>query len=238
MSYRDEDKELSRLLSVAYESVKSKQGLVEALQSHPSIAARCSMDSAFGSGFQSCLDMFSPSVDVWKVKLYSSLGSIDYFVRDRGSLRAFLDGEIEKVRRPEKAQSPKVLAKMVAVRLSRVRSSVDELQAALARNEKALLGYIAHIEKDGKADGPLYGEHQQNLGLTRLTAERFTFPDLRTLTVPSLSTWLQAALEKIPLNGAPRPYVDLSNFVARPDVTEEMLRMACDMVLVGEVMES
>lgn len=263
MSHRGEDKALTELLGQAYESVASKKALIAALDAHPAVAASASMDSPYELGFAACLDKFRPDVDCWGVKLYSALGSTTFQVTDPSALRAFLEGEIERVRNPAKAQSPKVLAKMVSVRLRR---AIDDAQAIVAQaraNLESTRGYREEclrrtdpawwLSKENayrapgetrtpqevardNADGAAKQVADHDRTIARLEAEMpDCVPDLRTATRRSLGEWAGGMRRG---RGNQRNFVELENFLARPDVTDEMARMACDMVLVEEVMGS
>jgi hypothetical protein len=253
VSHRGRHEALERLAAQAYESVASKKGLMEQVDAHPAVAASCSVDSPWEGGFAKALDTFRPDVDVWAVRLYSALGATTYQVTDPDALRSFLEAEIEKVRNPAKPQSPKVLSKMVAVRLGRVLADSQEKVAAAAKRRENVAQWLKGCLE--QADGPLpewqaktldAGQEAAFRADARKRAEEWRkelarvdeplTEDLRTATRDSLAAWAVRLRTRFP--HVCKAYVDLENFLARPDVTDEMVRTACDMVLVEEVMGS
>jgi hypothetical protein len=232
--FMEDDKKLGKLVMLAYESIKSKLGLIKSLESHPSVTVHCSLDSDYGRGFIDCLIQLRPEYKVTRVKLYSSLGSLDFYVHDVVSFRKFLEDEIEKIRRPEKPHPAKVAARMLGVRFNRVRTSVNEACLAMERTIETNQGW-AKLKKDNPS---LVSQYEDQINQAKLTIERFTLPDLKIVTVRSLGRWLREVIKAMPSHSNMKPFIELENFLARPDVDESMLRMAVDLVLVGEVMES
>jgi hypothetical protein len=236
------DKELTSLLSTAYELSKKKSDFFLQVKNHPSVAAHCTMGSAYGTGFKKCLKLYAPNKRITKVALYSGLGSDDLFVDDRAGFVSFLNESIAKARSvPKKPTPAKVVAKMVALRIKRALNHAKVRQQTFEYEKAAIRRNLSDdVQQSWAPNDPARQAGYRKEWEERLAEVKdYPKPDLTIATKTSLEAWVESCREPQMEHTWPvEVYADLVGFIARPDVTEEMIRMACDMILVDEVIES
>jgi hypothetical protein len=226
--HHGKDEELAKLLAEVYDQVHIKTEFVNKVKSHSSVCTSSDPSSSFHLGFREALAIFAPNVDVWEVVFPNGVGSVTLQVWDRDALRAFILEEKSGVT-PAKAPPPKVLAKMIAMRLNRAVEKAKEYHRCYINRYNYLPLHIESCEKRG-----------DTVSAERLRKEMAESPpnyiqDMLTTTKASLRQW------SVEMQGAcpgHKIFKDLRVFLDREEVTEEIVRIACDMVVVQEVIES
>lgn len=272
MPYRGDDRELQKLAREVYDASSKKSKFLKSIEYHSSVVGFSNLSPDYNKGFQQAWERHSQQ-DIWSVDVYTSLGSVTYMVSNPADLKSFLKSQLHEIFNPTKIQSPKVLAKMMAVRLVRaytqhihaleLQEKHHEHQTQLLEKTKELKQYLETLptgidvtldmnfiwnrrKPHGAPEMCIYTADQLQEAIKLNTShignlERFfqedtpdTQIDLKTATKKDLLVWANK------LNETPYPskeYTDFRNFISRSDITNEMCRMACDLVLMREVIE-
>jgi hypothetical protein len=225
--YLGDDDGLNNLIEEAYGAAPSKTEFLDSVRGHPSVDTHCSAGSAFMSGYKDCLGKHRPDLDVWLVKLLSSLGSEDLLVSDADAMRAHVQGLLGQYRRPAKPTPPKVLTKMVALRLEKVLEKAKAGQARVDRDRKSLTE-LRDQQKDA--------EQQRGIQLRINELADWGIPDFSKASREELVAWGRTCSSRAYEGKA--VYQDLENVLLREDLDEESLRAACDVLVVKDVMAS
>ena len=236
------DKEATELLAKAYGLAKKKTEFVDRLHKLPYVVATCHLESNYGDGFRKCLDLYASHVPIVMVGLVSGLGPENLFISDRAAFVAHLNDFIASVHAiPSKPTPSKVVAKMVALRIKKALSNAKNRQTSFDTERKSLqLNLDSNNEKAWAQNNPAQQQIYRNNWIRRLT-EIKDYPklDMTTADKAAVLAWMASCYKpEFEWTQPVAVYTELEKFLGRPDVTEEMVRMAFDMILVDEVMES
>jgi hypothetical protein len=225
--YLGDEDGLNRLIEEAYGAAPVKTDFLDSVKGHPSVVTHCSAGSAFMEGYKDCLAKHRPELDVWTVKLLSSLGSEDVLVGDAEAVRAHVQGLLAQYRRPAKPTPAKVLTKMVTLRLEKVLEKAKAGQAQVDRDRKSLTEV-----RDQQEDA----EQKRGFQVRIDELADWGIPDFSAATRQELVAWGRACSARAWEGKA--VYQDLENVLLREDLDEESLRAACDTLVVKDVMAS
>lgn len=226
--HHGEDKELAQLLAEVYDQVRVKTEFVNKIKSHSSVATNADVASSYHLGFREALAIFAPNVDVWEVTFLNGVGSVTLQVWDRDALRALILEEKSGIV-PVRPPPPKVLAKMIALRLNRAVEKAKEYHRYALTRQQNYPSYIESCEKRGDVASAERLKKEMAEPIPNF------IQDMLTTTKASLREW------SVEMDGAcpgHKLFKDLRVFLDREEVTEETVRIACDMVVVQEVIES
>ena len=146
MAYKGLDKELGKLVRQVYDAIGKKAMFLDRIKNHPAVVGSSGMSPDYATGFKQALERYSTD-DVWSLDVYTSLGSVTYMVANPDDLRVFLERELHLIFNPEKVQSPKVLAKMVAIRLTKAYNThLASLQSAKDAHQRNAV-YLENTRK-------------------------------------------------------------------------------------------
>ena len=228
-----EEDGLNKLIEEAYGAAPTKTEFMDSVKTHPSVITHCSIGSSFMDGYKDCLSRFSPETDTWTVRVCSTLGSEALLVGDAEAMRAPVRELLASYRRPARPTPEKVLAKMAALRLEKVLEAVRANQAFVDRDRKDLEKRL----EDPKW-GTVDGKDLHRDGTLRRIREMqdWPLPDLAATDRQALVAWCRSCKSRD--GGKQTLYQELENVLMREDATEEVLRTACNAVLVKEVMVS
>lgn len=237
--HKGEDKALSKYIAAVYEKVRSKTEYAKKLQTHSSVIACNPFDSAWHQGFEFGASLYAPNTDVWSVNLFTGMGSWKIHLSNTSALRAFV-AEQEAQIIPKKDPPAKVIAKMLALRIVRACTEAESQQRALNNryeNIQASAERIREALKKNKVYGGALGQNRAGDEETLARFEKELANKKSYLLDPesTLEGLRQWSAEMRQTFRGYNVFKDLVNFLARPDVTEEMSRMALDMMLVKEI---
>jgi hypothetical protein len=234
MSHKGEDKALSEYIAQVYEKVRSKTDFTKKLQTHPLIIACNPFDSAWHQGFECGVNLYAPHTDVWSVNLFTGMGSWKLHLSNTHALRAFVQEQEDQII-PKKDPPAKVIAKMLALRITRACAEAESQQNVLNNRYQNIQDSADKIREalrkknypgNRAADEETLARFEKELGNRKsyLLDPESTLEGLRKWSATMRQTFTGYNVFK-----------DLVEFLTRPDVTEEMSRMALDMMLVKEI---
>jgi hypothetical protein len=231
VSHHGEDKSLSEYVRTVYEKVRNKTDFAKKLKEHPSVIIAIDADSAWHTGFQFAIDEFASNTEIWSITLYTGFGSWVLHTRELAALRGWLE-EQERQIIPKKPPPAKVVAKMIALRIQRACEVANYHQGSVNARYAAMREQIIMLKK-GLKKNPT--NQQQIDNYEKQLANPANYLLNPESTPDQLRQWASSLHEKFRRYDQ---FKELSTFVDRPDVTEEMIRMALDMMLVKEIHEA
>lgn len=224
--FAGEDTRLSALIADGYSSAPLKGEYMQAVRSHPSVMAVCSRGSTWMDGYVECLKVTRPDATAWLATLHGPQSSESLLVSDTESLAEFVRQTIARNRTADKPAPPKVLTKMLALRLENFHALVEKRRS---ETERARGVYRDMIAKEA--------DEEKRAAHVRRIAE---FPDLpvldpETADAAAVLRWIEGCKA---LDVRSDPTWELENLLLRSDMTPEVVRDALDQFTVQRVLKS
>ena len=233
MSHHGEDKSLSEYVRTVYEKVRNKTDFAKKLKEHPSVIIAIDADSAWHTGFQFAIDEFASNTEIWSITLYTGFGSWILHTRELAALRGWVEEQETQII-PKKDPPAKVIAKMLALRIQRACESAQHLQDNITTRRTYILADLDRLKK-GLKRNPAWQQTIDHNEKQLAEIQQTNYLLNPESTPEQLREW--AADMRKRFSGYDC-FKDLAVFMDRPDVTEEMIRMALDMMLVKEIHEA
>jgi hypothetical protein len=233
VSHKGEDKSLREYIKSVYEKVRNKTVFADQLRTHTSVIAWNSFDSAWHEGFEYAIEKFVPGTDIWAVAFYTGFGSFKLHTLDPAALRAWVE-EQERLIIPKKDPPAKVVAKMIALRIKRACESAQYLQDSNNSRRTYIMGEIDTFKK-GLKKNPAWQQQINEYEKQLADLQKHSYLLNPESTPEQLREWAADMRKRF---SSYDNFKDLLAFMDRPDVTEEMIRMALDMMLVKEIHQS
>jgi hypothetical protein len=234
MGHHGDDKLLAEFVASVYEKVRSKTKFFQDLKTHPAIISCNPYDSDWHQGFAFGVDRYAPHTDVWSISLGTGFGSFKLHISDTAALRAWAE-EQERAIVPKKDPPAKVVAKMVALRIQRACMVAEKVQEQRQNTHIYLEGQIKQVKAHIAHPKPGFNMQQLQDNLVHNEKMLLECEENALLSPESTPAELLDWATKLYKAYSHEYLKDLIEFLARPDVTEEMVRMALDMLLVKEI---
>lgn len=220
------DHSLTRALERAYDAAPLKGEFVQAVRSHPLVIASCSSRDPWMDGYVECHFKLRPEVPLWRVGLRTAQSHDELLVSDTDALAEFVQKLTESYRQVDRPASPRVLAKMVALRMRGLREAYETRARAVPIEREELLRRMSSTDDMDVLTGDA----------NRLASARLALPppEPEPQTAPGLLEWIRRCQEA----QVPFDFTELQNVLLRSDVTDEAVKDALDQYTVSRIIHS